>query len=222
MKTEYYIQNNKAIVYCNKKHIQNFEPYFYVKADAKIPKLLEIVRVEDTDRVNLYDDKLKKIIVRIPPDVKKIREFFDWTGEADIRFTKRYNIDNKIKQNNNHKIFTDIEEVIPKGGNPDNTGKYPISVIGIYNKRNDIYHQWVFHPKLFVKSITIDKKNNITNRVSKRTIHQFNHEKLMLLDYMSYIMYHKPDVIIEWSKKPFDMMNIISRMNTHNMRFFQS
>jgi len=132
MKTEYTIQNNKVSVYCDKKIYRDFEPYFYVKADSFIPRLPEIVKVLDTSRLNLYGNKLKRIVTRVPPDVKRIRDRFDWTGEADIRFTKRFNIDKKIKQSNKVKLFMDIEEVVPKDGNPDNTGAYPISMIGLY------------------------------------------------------------------------------------------
>jgi len=220
MKTEYEIFRNELLVHCNRKIIRGTEPYFFVKANAKIPSLIEIVRVEDTNRLSLYGDKLKCIITKTPYDVGKIRTHFDWTGEADIRYTKRYNIDNNIRQNNSNMIFIDIETVTPRGAEPDSNGRYPISMIGVYNILNDVYHQWVFHPKLFIKTMEIPWKNRKSGHVSKRYIHQFNHEKLMLIDFMSYIMYHKPDVIAEYSKgKLFDMSNIIHRMIVHDINY---
>jgi len=220
MKTEYMFNNGQVSVYCNRRTYKGFEPYFYVKANAYIPNLPKIVRVMNTNKLNLYDDKLRMIVTRTPYDVKKIRDKFDWTGEADIRFTKRFNIDKKIKQHNEVKLFLDIEEKVPPDGDPDKTGMYPITIIGIYNKFNDTYHQWVQHPKLFLKSISVKWENRLTKHISKRVIHQFNDERLILLDYISYMAYHKPDMLIEWSNKSsFDFTNIIERMKKNKINY---
>lgn len=222
MKTEYIVHNNQVSIYSNRRTYRDFEPYFYVKADTHIPRLPEIVRVDNTNRVSLYGDKLRKIITRFPYDVKKIRDRFNWTGEADIRFTKRFNIDRKIKQINKLKLFIDIEEKIPKDGNPDNTGAYPVTMICVHNKLNNTYHQWVQHPKLFLKSIDMKWTNRLTKQISPRIIHQFSCEKLMLLDFISYMAYYKPDMTIEWSNKSsFDIINLVERMKKGNINYKQ-
>lgn len=212
MKTEYITQSGKAEIYCNKILHRRFEPYFYVRADETIPTIPEIIRVEDTDRYDLYGNKLKKIITNMPSDVGKLREKFSWSGEADIRFTKRFIVDKGIKQINKNKILIDIENPTPAGSEISSEGKYPIAMICAYSEINDVYHQWVQHPKLFNKEISKPWKNRLTGKQSKRIIHQNNDERAMLLDFVSYVAYHKPDMIIEFSKgKMYDMSNIIER-----------
>ena len=103
---QYRISDGKPIIYLlcrdeNRKRrmikVTGFEPYFYVPAEAEVPDHPAIVRVEETEKTTITGKKLKKIVVRVPKDVRSVRTFFDESFEADILFGDRFLIDMGIK-----------------------------------------------------------------------------------------------------------------------------
>ena len=63
--------------------IKGFKPYFYVPD-------------EDGDQLSCYGDKIRKIEVGLPTDIKKLRGRYERTFDADILYDMRYVIDKGI------------------------------------------------------------------------------------------------------------------------------
>ena len=84
-----------------KKHeIVPFRPYFYVKEDSAEPfeyrptkyisREFEYIR---GDWVNLNNEPLKKVVVESSHDIRKAKDLFGETYEADVPFHFRYCVD---------------------------------------------------------------------------------------------------------------------------------
>lgn len=76
--------------------VVGFEPYFSVREEERVPRDPRIVRVEESPP-GIRGERLKKIVVRTPNDVPKLRDYFDPRWEDDIRFVRRFLIDTGIK-----------------------------------------------------------------------------------------------------------------------------
>lgn len=87
--------------------VAGFEPYFCVKASATVPDKRTIVDIRPS-LPGVYGERLKKIIASAPNEVsgyidrygKKhsgLRDLFDKTWEADVKFVRRMLIDTEIK-----------------------------------------------------------------------------------------------------------------------------
>ena len=82
--------------------VNYFRPYFFIKEkDLKKALKIENFEYEDVDYVNFGGEKVVKIIVDIPRDVVALRKEFSEerikSYEADIRFVRRFLIDNDIQ-----------------------------------------------------------------------------------------------------------------------------
>lgn len=60
------------------------EPAFWVLADEPVPNDYRIVRVEDEPLPGFHGEKLKRIVVRLPSDMRDLKEHFSKTWEADV------------------------------------------------------------------------------------------------------------------------------------------
>jgi DNA polymerase I len=76
--------------------VVGFRPYFYVPEGERVPDHPRILRVERGFE-SIYGDRLKKVAVRDPTDVKELRERFSRHFEADIDFIRRFLIDTGIR-----------------------------------------------------------------------------------------------------------------------------
>jgi len=93
------------------KKIVDFLPYFYVKEEETIPEDPNVLQVQHGFK-SLFEDKLKKIIMKYPQNIgggkvfdkgnivfkQGFREKFTTHYEADIEFLKRFLIDTGIKK----------------------------------------------------------------------------------------------------------------------------
>lgn len=82
-----------------KTRISGFEPYFYVPAairpgDRSLPVWHRITEELHTDALGR---SVRRAYTKLPSDVPKCREYYEFTDEADILFDKRYVVDNGIK-----------------------------------------------------------------------------------------------------------------------------
>lgn len=126
--------------------VSDFEPYFYIHQDEHIPTDPRIKRIETTDIRTWKGDPLKKVIVRIPANVRDIRDFFNRYYEADIPFVMRFKYDIGLKSGmkdlNGFALFKNIVPTDPDAEpivwhldieNDDKNGfvgpKYPTSEI---------------------------------------------------------------------------------------------
>jgi len=89
-------RNSQKIPVINK--VKGFQPYFYVEK-------------QDGNYISIDGQKLDKIIVNNPKDVKELREHFLNHYEADILFVNRYIIDriSEIKKEDIRICYLDIE-----------------------------------------------------------------------------------------------------------------
>jgi DNA polymerase elongation subunit (family B) len=92
--------------------IQGFQPYFYVPADEYIQNDTKMLEVK-SGYTGLHGEKLKKIIMEKPTDVRDFRNNFKQHYEADIRFIRRFMIDCSITNgaimNEGVTYYTDIK-----------------------------------------------------------------------------------------------------------------
>lgn len=106
IKVEYKVENDDPIIFLIGREINTlqkrifrvtgFEPYFYAKEEEAVPNSTMIKRVESGFKT-LFGEPCKKIVVTIPSDVRELKKYFSWTGEADIVFPRRFLIDTGIK-----------------------------------------------------------------------------------------------------------------------------
>lgn len=111
--TEYTEVNGRPIVHCfcrddNAKwhHIEvdGHRPSFFIQADEYSDRIDNHYAVHHTEThdddgeryTDLYDNPLIRIYTELPSQVADMRELFDWTGEADVFYTKRFLIDTGI------------------------------------------------------------------------------------------------------------------------------
>lgn len=199
-----YDENNKRV---NKK-ITDFEPYFYVLADEKIPNLPQIKRVEECSIRSLFGEKLKKIIVNLPGDVPQIRDKFKKHFEADVVFVERFIIDRikTIPYENLRVQYLDIETDDSKDVLNTPT---PITVIGC--RDNFLEKYVIFSWK--------EGENEREFKNKDLSIYYFDDEKKMLNEYIKFIQQTNPDIITGWYVEEFDLKYLINRMKKLNIKY---
>lgn len=204
--------------------IDNFKPYFYVEKKAFDKKLLNNNCSLEEGYKSLYGDELIKIICTNPKDVGTLRQNFNCSYEADILFSNRYLIDNKVDFGDIPKImYWDIEVLHEKGKFPEpNEAKYPLVSITFTSNYTDNYVTLFFDEKIIDK----DVKNNIwIDRVNKKeckwTIKTFSKEKDMLLDFLNYVKIGDPDIFTGWNTDFFDMPYLINRMKNLGINYHE-
>ena len=114
-------ENGKRI----EKEVSDFVPYFYVSRYCEKPKLYSVrewvngkpVKIElpfkyqETEEVNLQGERVDKVSVYKPGDVRSARNRFGETYEADVPFTHRYAVDElkEIPEYKLRKWYWDME-----------------------------------------------------------------------------------------------------------------
>lgn len=93
---------NNILLYCrNEKNekdlikVIDFEPYFFVPQDEYVDEF-NIISQEPTELRSIYGDKLNKVVTRQPRDVSDIRDKYSKSFESDIKFVRRYIINQGI------------------------------------------------------------------------------------------------------------------------------
>lgn len=181
--------------------IEDFEPYFLVEENAIVPQDKRIIREETCDFKSLDGRQLKRIITRLPSDVREAREFFEETWEADVPFADRYRIDNDlIPLTNNQRIFfLDIEtmDVNPKSG-------LPIISIAAYDNILKKYYAFSWKEGIS-KPVKMDWEDGTR-------IFLFGSEFDMLQKFIELLNYCNPDIITGWYSNGFDLPYIYQRL----------
>ena len=207
---EYKREFNKPVIYIFKyvdgkrivEKVKDFEPYFYVPNDAKVPKMGQIKRIEEGEFISTKNEKLKKIVVGLPSDVVLVRNEFEKTYEADVIFPIRYTID-EIKKIPYEKLrihYLDIE-------NDDSLDTIntptPITSIAIWDNFLQKYIVFVWREDKIKREF----------KWKDKSIYYFDNEKEMLKNYLNFINDTNPDILTGWNITNFDMPYIINRMN---------
>lgn len=143
--------------------------------------------VEDSNGgyIGIDNKKLKKINLKHPKQVFQEREKYNKTYEADVRYTDRYIIDNfdKIEKEEKRICYLDIEtEKVKEGYEDVEKAINPISTIACYDNFDNKY-------EIF-----------------------YGNEKKLLNDFIEYIRYKNPDILVAWHGDGFDFPYIINRM----------
>ena len=181
-----------------KKHeIVPFRPYFYVKEDSAEPfeyrptkyisREFEYIR---GDWINLNNEPLKKVIVETSHDVRKAKDLFGETYEADVPFHFRYCVDelDEMPEYKMRKWYWDMEW--QQGGDYHDQ----LTTIVVYDNYDELYYQWAWFP---------DYEGNDNYR--------FDNEKDMIESFMNTMIVKDPDMLIAWFGHFADLPKLFER-----------
>lgn len=166
-------RNDDKSLYC--KQIKDFRPYFYVEDS-------------EGDFVSIRGKKLKKITCNFPYEIKKQRDFYSNTYEADILYVNRYLIDHTevIKKCPIRIFYIDIEiQKTINGYESFEKATNPILCVGCYDSFTEEYKQFV--------------------------LKDYETEKQMMEEFIKYFNIIDPDMLIAWNGDGFDFPFIINR-----------
>lgn len=231
----YVIENNEAIIelYGRLENDESFQirisekPYFYVKEkDAKKAKELVGFEIIATEMTNLDKDKVSKIIVNIPSQIKESREILEKNDipcyEADIRFAYRFLMDKGIKGSlkitgefskgkNVDRVYTN-PFIEPSDYIPNNLRIISFD-IEAHHSKGDLYSISLYsddYPKKISEAIFVGKaKNALSVKTQKEALEKFR-ERIIDLD---------PDVIIGWNVIDFDMDFLKKKFEEYKVPF---
>jgi DNA polymerase I len=224
MIVEYEIIGEKPIIHTwyrdkqgNKIHniVKDFLPYFYVEESENVPNNPSIVKVESGNFTSIFGEKLKKIYVKVPNDVKLLRSLFKKTYEADILFTNRYLIDavEKLEKNPWHVVFIDIE-ILSKGKMPS-----------IKNPENQIFLVCVYSNflKKYFSFVYTENNNEVEKIQSLQNgnweVKIFYSEFEMLKNFIDFLISIDFDIITGWNIQKFDLPYLFSRCDYYGIKY---
>ena len=181
------------------------KPYFYVKEDEKEPSKYKASKYIDRDFEyirgdwdNIDNEPLKKVVVDSAFDIKKAKDMFKKTYEADVPFHFRYAVDEikEMPEYNMRKWYWDMEW--QQGGEHHDE----ITTIVVYDNYDKQYYQWVWFPE----EQFIEQKLN-------QSFHHFvfNNEKDMLENFMTTMVVKDPDMLIAWFGHFADIPKLLER-----------
>lgn len=179
----------------NKEIITDFRPYFYVQ--DSLGKFTSV-----------FGEKLKKVYVRLPSDVPKVRTQYDKHYEADILYCSRYMIDktDELKKELIRVCYLDIETE----SGPDAPQKY----VNASNPENKILVIGVLDSfELKYKILCLSEPFEF----DKCEIEFFDDEVKLLKKFCSYVRKNDFDLFSGYYIEKFDMMYIINRMKKLRM-----
>ncbi len=194
------------------KTIEDFRPYFYVRAierevagydiketvGGRKVKLWYPFEYETGDWVNLQGAILKRVYVHKPQDIKVARELFNETYEADVKFIDRYAVDElkDIPDSKLRKCYWDMEWL-----NADPVHGDAITCIVAYDNYDEEYNTFVWFPDNTVRLFDFGKGKVLT----------YNNEREMLDKFLTYIQDKDPDMLLAWFGLKFDLPKLIHR-----------
>ena len=196
-----------------KKHeIVEFNPYFYISSQENKPMtykpskyITRDFRYEEGDWVNLQKEPLQKVYVETSFDIKKAKDMFSRTYEADVPYHFRYCIDelHEMPEYKLRKWYWDMEW--QQGGEYHDC----ITTIVVYDNHDKEFTQWVWFPNKLEYNLVdspIDKDEKQIGR--KRT---FDNEKDMLENFMTNMIVKDPDMLIAWFGNFADIPKLLER-----------
>ena len=232
--------------------ISNFKPYFYVKTedikefekDKKLEKLEKAFKdfdaiIEKTDFKNFENDKVSKIILRIPSDVPKLKKILEeenniTTFEADIRFAMRFLIDHEIKgsvkisgkyKKGNYvdRIYED-PELEPSDWVPE------LKILSI-DIETDSKAKEIYCISLYSEGLSKDKQNSepyrnvllvASDKDIGKPIHNaisLNSEEELIKKFADIVKKIDPDIITGWNLIDFDLKKIKEKFDKYKIPF---
>jgi len=174
-----------------------FMPYFYYKNDAG-------------EYTSIFGEKLSKVYVDNPKDVPKERNKYENHHEADVVYINRYIIDkfDEIEKEDYRIFYFDIELAMNASMDVENV-EDEISVIGICNNEDKLYHQFV------VSNEKIEKNYMIKEEGLRR--YYYSNEKQMLESFKKFVIKYNPNMFVAWFGDGFDYPYLLRRMEKINI-----
>lgn len=203
----------------------DYKPYFYIKeSDLKKAKSLAQFDDEKTSLKNLDDEKVVKIILKLPTHIQGLRKEFENNNiqcfEADIRFVMRFLIDHDIISS------LDIEGAYEKNDRIDRIYYNPKIKHADYNPTNlkvlsiDIETDRHANSMYCVSLVTKDSKEGII--VSDKEIKHalaVPHEKALLEEFKKKLLEYDPDIIVGWNLIDFDLKVLKKKFDQYKIPF---
>lgn len=207
-----------------------FRPYFYILASDSKPeniisrdkwgntKVLTVSYEENRGYKNLQNLPLTRVYCKNPQEMRKVKDEFTTTFEADVRYTHRYAVDVFYEGNSEtirffgekgfpeydlRKCYWDMEWM--QGGEHD--GK--ITCIVMYDNFEKKFYRYSWFPT---------KRNLSENTVREDTEEfVFDNEKAMILYFLTVINKQDPDMLISWFGNRFDLPKLLERCAALNL-----
>ena len=207
-----------------------FRPYFYILASDSKPeniisrdkwgntKVLTVSYEENRGYKNLQNLPLTRVYCKNPQEMRKVKDEFTTTFEADVRYTHRYAVDVFYEGNSEtirffgekgfpeydlRKCYWDMEWM--QGGEHD--GK--ITCIVMYDNFEKKFYRYSWFPT---------KRNLSENTVREDTEEfVFDNEKTMILYFLTVINKQDPDMLISWFGNRFDLPKLLERCAALNL-----
>jgi len=181
---------------------KSFYPYFYVPD-------------EEGEYISIFGDRCRKITVDNPYEVKKQRERYLKTFEADIHYPNRYLVDNfnNVEEVPVRVQFIDLEmatdtKALPSTKDP----KSPVISCCIYDSFWDRY--FVFFWNRFLEF----GKNEMVIEGKKVVVFKCPSEEDMLNCIVEFVKKSKPDVWCAWNGNGFDYPYMFNRFSLDVMK----
>ena len=209
-------ENNKK----QKITISDFKPYFYAKTDYGEHK-------------GIYGETLTRIYTKRPADVKKEREKYKQTWEADIPYTRRFLIDsgiyNGIEISKNQKyidydsitpskvdvepliLFLDIEVATGDGFPTPEKAEYPVISFSFGTNRSGKVFTYVLK----------ENKDKIEYENDWIMVYLDN-ERDLLSSFCSIIEKIQPDIITGWNIINFDFLYLENRFKNLDLKWIDT
>ena len=199
-----------------KFEIVPFRPYFYVKEDSPEPfeykpskyvsREFEYIR---GNWHNLNGEKLKKVIVESSHDMRKAKDMFKETYEADVPYHFRYAVDciDNMPEYKMRKWYWDMEW--QQGGDYHDQ----LTTIVVYDNYDEEYLQWSWFPNEFEENrINVDIWNAINEEVGSEVLSVvFETEKDMIEHFLKEMIIYDPDMLIAWFGHFADLPKLFER-----------
>ncbi len=182
------------------KIIRNFRPYFYVPDELG-------------DYISLFGTKLKKVILNHPGEVRKEREKYKETFEADVIYINRYLIDNfdKIPKEPIRICFFDLEVDNSDGFPNPKEAKNEIISISAYDSFLKRYYCFIIkndkmkNEKYKILKMPDGKKEKVRMIIT-------DNETELLKKFISFIKAKDFDILTAYNGDNFDFPYLFKRI----------
>ena len=195
-----------------KRYMKNIEqpffPYFYIpKENYKELHYLEQnsihYNVSTPNKKSVFGEEVLKIeLVDLnKKGIENLKDKFSKTYEYDVKYTKRFLLDNQITYTDNYRIcFFDIETDMSL--DVENTPKQ-VTSIALYDNYTEQY---------IMLMLDESKEEKTQEEINGAVLITYNNEVDMLQGFINYIKEYRPDILTAYNLDNFDIPYLYNRM----------
>ena len=192
-----------------------FDPYFYVRADEKVPRQLVtrgkfgennyVLRCNSQEGYSLEGFPLKKVYYGHPDNRFNVKKGLENMGirtyQGDVDMRRLYCVDKleEIKEYRLRKWYFDIE-VQQQGIYHDS-----ITVMTVYDNYTDTYYLFAWFPEDKPQYISGFENLNVVN-------YFFDNEEDMMVKFVEMMEQQDPDMILGWYVLGYDIPKVVNRL----------